>query len=76
MIALERIGHAAAGQKGSPQKGRAAALLLKQGKVDVQRKVLRNIVAQRFKYAVKLCLVRQAKDVLSAALVRKSVEGE
>ena len=48
MVALERIGHAAARKKGPAQERRAAALLLQQREVDVQRVVLVGIVAERF----------------------------
>ena len=48
MIALERIGHAAARKEGAAQERRAAALLLQQREVDVQRVVLVGIVAERF----------------------------
>ena len=48
MVALERIGHAAARKEGPAQERRAAALLLQQREVDVQRVVLVGIVAERF----------------------------
>ena len=75
MIALERIGHAAAGEKRTAQKGRAAALILKQRKVDMQRIVRPRVIAERFKNDSQLSRVRDAENALAAAL-RPRVKAE
>ena len=77
MIALFGIGHTSAGEKRAAQKRRAAALLLQQGKIDMQRKMRLSVVAKRAEDGGELVLVRDAKHQLSAVLfLRQGVKAD
>ena len=69
MIALLRVSHAAAREKRPAQKRSAAALLLQQRKVQVQRKMRPPVIAERAPDRVKLFLPRDAQHQLAALML-------
>ena len=74
MIALFRVGDTAPRQKGPPQEGRPAALVLQQPEVHMEHQILPGIVAQLVDDAVQLAPVGDAEDQLPPLLLRQTVE--
>ena len=65
MIAFQGIRNAAACEEHPPQERRPAALLLQQGKIDVQHQILPGIIAQQIDDVIQLFPLRDLKDHLS-----------
>ena len=65
MIALHRIGHAAAGEKRPPEKGVFAAIVFHDGQVNVQGEGFPGIKAKGMHDCKKLVCILDLKDLLS-----------
>ena len=74
MIPLSRVGDGAPGQKGPPEEGRPAALLLQHAEVDVQRRGP-VVPPQQLLHSGELAGVLHGEDVL-ALPVGQAVKGE
>ena len=76
MVALGRVGHRAARQKGPPKKGQAAVLLLQHGKVNVMGQGARRLMAERRPEGGQLVRLCDGENPLGRPLLRRAVKGE
>ena len=76
MVALGRVGHRAARQKGPPKKGQAAVLLLQHGKVNMMGQSARRLMAERRPEGGQLVRLCDGENPLGRPLLRRAVKGE